>query len=81
MIQSKSTRLHAPPKLEQWYLQVQWLLKQTQERSSAWMSHQQLTVNSLDFSEISLSLPAVLPWDTEHGALCALYDSIDLPFE
>jgi hypothetical protein len=35
----------------------------------------------LDFSEISLSLPAVLPWDTEHGALCALYDSIDLPFE
>jgi hypothetical protein len=35
----------------------------------------------LDFDEILFSLPAVLPWDTEQGALCALYDSIDLPFE
>ena len=35
----------------------------------------------LDFNEISLSLPAALPWDSEQGALCALYDSIDLPFE
>ena len=35
----------------------------------------------LDFNEISLSLPVDLPWASEQGALCALYDSIDLPFE
>ena len=40
-----------------------------------------IDADHLDVSEISLPLPADLPWDSEHGALCALYDSIDLPFE